>query len=45
LADLPTITKNGLAGTWSPALDNLATTTYTFTPTAGLCALSNTMTI
>ena len=35
---LPTNSINGVAGTWSPALDNTATTTYTFTPTAGLCA-------
>ena len=31
--------------TWAPALNNTATTTYTFTPTAGLCANTTTMTI
>ena len=36
---------NGIAGTWSPALDNTATTLYTFTPTAGQCATTATMTI
>jgi hypothetical protein len=36
---------NGITGTWAPALDNTQTTTYTFTPTAGLCASSTTMTI
>ncbi|RQO30614.1 hypothetical protein DBR32_07720, partial [Taibaiella sp. KBW10] len=32
-------------GTWSPALNNTATTTYTFTPTVGQCANTATMTI
>src|SRR5207247_4938547 len=31
--------------TWSPALNNTATTIYTFTPTAGQCATTATMTI
>jgi hypothetical protein len=45
LNPLPTSTIEGITGTWSPALNNLATTTYTFTPTAGLCAVSTTMVI
>jgi gliding motility-associated-like protein len=45
LAPLPTTSNNGIDGTWSPALDNTATTTYTFTPDAGECANSQTMTI
>jgi uncharacterized delta-60 repeat protein len=45
LAALPTTSTNGVAGTWSPALDNTATTTYTFTPSAGQCASPSTMTI
>ena len=45
LAALPTISENGYTGTWSPALDNTATTTYTFTPDAGQCATTATMTI
>jgi gliding motility-associated-like protein len=46
LADLPTTSNNGVTGTWSPALDNTATTTYTFTPTAGQCTVTPaTMTI
>jgi predicted outer membrane repeat protein len=45
LAALPTTSTNGITGTWSPALNNTATTTYTFTPTAGLCANTTTMTI
>ncbi|OYU82744.1 MAG: hypothetical protein CFE24_14335, partial [Flavobacterium sp. BFFFF2] len=45
LSSLPTISDNGITGTWSPAPNNTTTTTYTFTPTAGLCAINNTMTI
>lgn len=42
---LPTTSNNGIAGTWSPALNNLATTTYTFTPTNSQCTSSVQMTI
>jgi len=42
---LPTTSNNGITGTWSPALNNTSTTTYTFTPTAGQCASTETMTI
>ncbi len=45
LADLPTTSTNNITGTWSPALNNTTTTTYTFTPTAGECATSQTLTI
>jgi hypothetical protein len=45
LSALPTTSNNGYTGTWSPALNNTATTIYTFTPTAGLCATTTTMTI
>ena len=45
LAALPTTSTNSITGTWSPALNNTATTTYTFTPTAGQCATTATMTI
>jgi serine protease inhibitor len=45
LAALPTTSNNGYTGTWSPAMNNTATTTYTFTPTGGLCATTATMTI
>jgi gliding motility-associated-like protein len=46
LASLPTTSTNGVTGTWSPAINNTATTTYTFTPTAGQCTLNpSTMTI
>jgi gliding motility-associated-like protein len=42
---LPTSSIELITGTWSPALNNLATTTYTFTPDAGLCATTATMSI
>lgn len=45
LAALPTISTNGITGTWSPALNNTATTTYTFTPAASQCAVAATLTI
>jgi gliding motility-associated-like protein len=36
---LPTISDNGITGTWSPAIiDNMLSGTYTFTPDAGICA-------
>jgi len=37
---LPSVSLNGIAGTWSPATINTSTagtTTYTFTPNAGVC--------
>src|SRR5258706_36620 len=47
LAPLPTSSTNAtpITGTWAPALDNTATTTYTFTPAAGQCATTTTFTI
>jgi gliding motility-associated-like protein len=45
LTALPTTSNNGITGTWSPALNNTTTTTYTFTPTSGQCALPTTLTI
>ncbi|MDM9632824.1 T9SS type A sorting domain-containing protein, partial [Robiginitalea aurantiaca] len=38
LAPLPTVSRNGIPGSWSPALDNTQTTEYTFTPAEGECA-------
>ncbi|HMG68869.1 MAG TPA: gliding motility-associated C-terminal domain-containing protein, partial [Chitinophagaceae bacterium] len=36
---LPTTSTNAITGTWSPStVDNLNSATYTFTPTAGQCA-------
>lgn len=45
LLPLPTTSNNGITGTWSPALNNTATTTYTFTPDSPQCATTQTMTI
>jgi hypothetical protein len=45
LSPLPTTSTNNVSGTWSPALNNTATTTYTFTPSIGLCATTAPMTI
>lgn len=45
LSSLPTISNNGIIGTWAPQLNNLQTTMYTFTPTLGQCATPTTMTI
>ncbi|MFM7667098.1 MAG: Ig-like domain-containing protein, partial [Bacteroidota bacterium] len=45
ISALPTTSTNGITGTWSPAINNTATTTYTFTPTAGQCATTASLTI
>jgi hypothetical protein len=42
---LPLVSKNGIKGKWSPALNNQQTTTYTFTPSVGQCAVNNQFTI
>ena len=42
---LPTTSQNGITGTWSPAINNTTTGTYTFTPTAGQCATTTTLSI
>jgi gliding motility-associated-like protein len=42
---LPGTSNNGITGTWSPAVNNQQTTTYTFTPTAGQCANTAQMTV
>lgn len=42
---ISTTSQNGITGTWSPAINNTATTTYTFTPTAGQCATNANLTI
>ena len=45
ILDLPQSSNEGIAGVWSPAIDNTQTTTYTFTPDAGQCADPVTMDI
>ncbi|MEZ0005426.1 hypothetical protein ABH942_000777 [Flavobacterium sp. 28YEA47A] len=42
---LPTVSNNGIGGVWSPAINNTATTTYTFTPSTGQCVTTATMTV
>ena len=42
---LPTTSNESFTGTWSPTADNTTTTTYTFTPDAGICATSTQMTV
>lgn len=45
LLPLPTISINGVTGTWSPEIDNTVTTEYTFTPDDIQCASIATLTI
>lgn len=45
IPNLPNTSQNGIEGTWSPAINNLTTTTYTFTPNAGLCSENTTQQI
>jgi len=45
LANLPLVSNNSISGSWSPAMNNNATTTYTFTPVSGSCANATQMTI
>lgn len=45
LNSLPTTSSEGITGAWAPALNNTLTTTYTFTPDTGQCALTTTMTV
>ncbi len=43
---LATTSPNGVTGTWSPAtIDNMTGGSYVFTPTAGLCANTQTLTV
>jgi len=42
---LPTISNEGFTGTWSPVVNNTATTTYSFTPTAGQCAINGSISV
>ena len=42
---LPTTSQNNIIGVWSPAINNLQTTTYTFTPNPGQCANTTTASV
>ncbi len=45
VSPLPLVSNNSFTGTWSPAFNNLATTTYTFTPDLGMCSNSKQITV
>jgi Secretion system C-terminal sorting domain len=45
IPSLPTSSSNGISGTWFPAINNTATTTYFFTPNSGQSAAATSMTI
>ena len=45
MTDLPTTSNNGITGTWSPTLNNTATTLYTFTPSPCPSSSTTKMTI
>ena len=42
---LPAFSLNGISGTWSPAINNTQTTTYTFVPNSGMCAQNKNITV
>src|SRR5690606_26480010 len=42
---LPATSLNGITDSWSPAINNSATTAYTFTPDEGQCADPATITV
>lgn len=42
---LPGTSTNNVQGTWSPAVNNTQTTTYTFTPSVGQCATTAQVTV
>jgi uncharacterized protein (TIGR02145 family) len=45
ISALPTTSSNGINGTWSPAINNTTTTTYTFTPAVGQFSTTTNMSI
>jgi surface protein len=45
IPSLPTISGEGISGVWSPPLNSSQTTTYTFVPAAGQCAVNSALTI
>ncbi|MCF8269192.1 MAG: Ig-like domain-containing protein [Crocinitomicaceae bacterium] len=45
LISLPGTSTNNIQGTWTPAVNNTQTTTYTFTPSAGQCATTAQQTV
>jgi len=45
IAPLPTTSNDGITGFWFPALNNTATTMYTFTPDVGQCSTTTSLTV
>ena len=45
LPSLPLISENNIQGSWSPAINNMTTTTYSFTPNSDQCAASTNLKI
>ncbi len=45
MSPLPSTSLNGITGSWSPAINNVVTTLYTFTPNVGQDAASVTLVI
>ena len=45
IGTLPSISNEGISGSWTPAPNNLVTTTYTFTPDVGECSTTTTETV
>lgn len=45
ISALPTVSEEGIPGTWSPELNSSLTTTYTFVPEVGQCAATTSITI
>lgn len=45
IPDLPTTSLNGVTGIWNPPINNIETTTYSFTPNVGQNATNTTITI
>ncbi len=43
LSDLPTVSNNGIAGSWFPNINSVQSTAYLFTPTTGQCASNTTL--
>ncbi|GGE35721.1 BspA family leucine-rich repeat surface protein [Psychroflexus planctonicus] len=45
VSPLPSISDDGITGTWFPEFNSTETTTYTFTPNEGECALETSLSI
>ncbi len=45
ITSLPTTSTNNISGSWSPSINNTATTEYIFTPNAGQCATTATLSV